>query len=75
MHIDDGLEDVRWICGLEGEILHVASYALLPNLKGLLFAMAERDGDFLSSVFYTSASKCVCIRRLAGVRHVPPAVS
>ena len=52
-----------------------ASYALLPNLKKGLFLPSERDREVLSPVFYTAAPKCVCIRRLAGARHVSPAVS
>ena len=47
-----------------------ASYAFLPNLENGLFLPSERDRDFLSPVFYTAAPKRVCIRRLAGARHV-----
>ena len=28
MNVDDGVEDIRWIRGLGGETLPVASYAL-----------------------------------------------
>ena len=70
VNIDDGLEDIRWIRGLGGEKLPAASYAFLPNLENGLFLPSERDRDFLSPVFYTAAPKRVCIRRLAGDRHV-----
>ena len=42
--------------------------------KRSIFLPSERDRVFLSSAFYTAAPKCVCIRRLAGARHVSPAV-
>ena len=75
VNVDDGLEDIRWIRGLGGEKLPAASYALLPNLKKKhIFLPSERDRDFLSPVFYTAAPKCFCIRRLAGARHVSPAM-
>ena len=35
---------------------------------------SERDREFLSPVFYTASPKCVCIRRLAGARHLSPVV-
>ena len=35
---------------------------------------SERDQEFLSPVLYTAAPKCVCIRRLAGARHLSPVV-
>ena len=41
--------------------------------KKLCFFTSEMDVQFLS-VFYTRASKCFCIRRLAGARHASPAV-
>ena len=74
VNVDDGLEDIRWMRGLGGEKLPAASYALLPNLKKGLFLPSERDREFLLPVFYTAASKCVCIRRLAGARHLSPVV-
>ena len=75
VNVDDGLEDIRWIRGLGGERLPAASCALLPKLKkGPFCATSERDRDLLSSVFYKPAAKCFCIRRLAGARHVSPAV-
>ena len=75
MHVDDGLEDIRWIRGLRGERLPAASYALLPNpKKGHSFLPSERDQKMLSPVFYTAAPKCVCIRRLSGARHLSPVV-
>ena len=51
-----------------------ASYALLPNLKKGLFLPSERDRDFLLPVFYKAAPKCICIRRLAGARHLSSVV-
>ena len=68
MNVDDGLEDIKWIGGLGSEKLPAASYALLPYLKKVYFLPSERD--ILSPVFYTAAPKCVCIRRLVGVRHL-----
>ena len=35
---------------------------------------SERDREILSPVLYTAAPKYVCIRRLAGARHVSPGV-
>ena len=76
MNVDDGLEGIRCIRGLGGEKLPAASYALLPNLKKKLYLLpSEDDRDYLSLVFYTAAPKYLCIRRLAGARHVvSPAV-
>ena len=74
VNVDDGLEDIRCIRGLGGEKLPAASYSLLPNLKKGLFLPSERDREFLSPVFYTAAPKCVCIKRLAGARHLSPVV-
>ena len=45
-----------------------------PKTEKGLFLPSDRDRDFLSSVFYTPAAKCFCIRRLAGARHLSPAV-
>ena len=42
--------------------------------KRVYFFPAERDREFLSSVFYTPVDKCFRIRRLAGARRVSPAV-
>ena len=74
VNVDDGLEDIRWIRGLGGEKLPAASYALLPNLKKDLFFAIGEGSTILSPVFYTAAPKCVCIRRLAGARHLSPVV-
>ena len=74
VNVDDSLEDIRWIRGLGGEKSPAVSYALLPNMEKGLFLPSERDREFLSTVFYTAAPKCVCIRRLAGARHLPPVV-
>ena len=39
-----GLEDIRWVHGLEAESLPAASYGLLPNQKNAYFC-AIRDGS------------------------------
>ena len=71
MSTHDGLETVVGIRGLVGKRLAAAFYALKskPSRRSLLLP-SERDGEFLSSVFYTSAAKCVFIRRLARPRHI-----
>ena len=44
MNVDGGLDDIRWIRGLEGERLPAASYILFSNRgKGLLFPTGERS--------------------------------
>ena len=69
--LDDGLEDIRWIRGIGGEKLPAASYALLPNLKNVLFfAIGEESRIFVVCFLYTSGQMFLC-RRL---RHVSPAV-
>ena len=56
MNVDDGLEDIRWIRGVGGEKLPVASYALLPNLKkGLLLAIGEISRIFVACFLHSSA--------------------
>ena len=45
-----------------------------PKPEKVLFLPSGRDWELLSSVFYTSLNKYLCIRRLAGVRHISPAV-
>ena len=72
--VDDDLEEVRWIRGLGGEKLPVASYALLRNPKGVYFLQSERDRDFLSPVSAQPRPNVFVLRRLAGARHVSPAV-
>ena len=74
MIVDDGLEDIRWVSGLGGKRLPAASCAHLPNLKKCSYLPSERDLDLSSSVFWNLEPKCVCIIRLAGARHVSPAV-
>ena len=39
-----------------------------------IFCHRRRIDNFLSPVIYTAAPKCVCIRRLAGARHLSPVV-
>ena len=74
VNVDDGLEDIRWIRGLGGEKLPAVSYALPPNLKkSLFFAIGEGSRNFVACFLHSSA--CVCIRRLAGARHVSQIVS
>ena len=47
VNVDDGLEGIRLIRGLEGETLPAASNALLPNLKkGRFFAVGEGSSFF-----------------------------
>ena len=73
MNVDDDLEDVRPIRVLGAEKLPTASYALLPNLKKRSIYCHRRGTEISSSpVIYTAAPKRVCIRRLAGARHVSP---
>ena len=55
------------------EVVRGVLRSSLKPEKGLLLP-SERDGDFLSPVFYTAASKCVCITRLVGARHLSPVV-
>ena len=76
MNVDGGLKDSRWIRGLGVRgCPRRPTYALLPNLKkGLVFVIGEESRFFLSSVFYTPAAKCFCIRRLAGARNISPGV-
>ena len=73
VNVDDELEEIRWIRGLRGERLPAASYALLPNLKkGLFFAIGE--GFEISSRLVSTHPSTNIFRRLAGARHVSPAV-
>ena len=74
VNVDDGLEDIRWIRGLGGEKLPAASNALLSNLKKRLFFAIGEGSRFLSPDFYTAAPKYVCVRCLAGARHLSPVV-
>ena len=56
---DDGLEDIRWIRGIGGEMLPVASYALLPSLEeGLSFAIGEGSRIFVACFVHSSAQMC-----------------
>ena len=49
MNVDESLDDIRWIRGLEGENLPAASYALLSSLKkGLFFAIGEGSRIFVA---------------------------
>ena len=58
--VEDGLEDIRWIRGLEGEKLPAASYALLPNLKkGLFFAIVEGSRILVACFLHSSAQMCL----------------
>ena len=76
MNVDDGLDDIRWIRCLEGEGLPAVSNPLLPNLKNGVFVCHGRGMDiFLSSFFYTHLRPHVFfVRRLAGARHISPAI-
>ena len=49
MNVDDGLEDIRWICGLGDEKLPAATNAVFPNLKkGRFFAIGESSRNFVA---------------------------
>ena len=71
VNVDDSLEDIGWIRGLEGETLPAASNDLLSNLKKRPI-FCQRRG--IEPALYTAGPKCVCIRRLAGARHLSPVV-
>ena len=61
VNVDDGLEDIRWICGLGGEKLPAASYALLQNLKKRLTFCHRRGIEkfgFVACFLRSSAQKC-----------------
>ena len=70
MNVDDGLEDIRWIRGLGGEKLPVASNALLPNLQKAYFLPSERDREFFVACFLHSSAQ-ICLYQTPG-RHLPP---
>ena len=56
MNVDDGLEYIRWIRGLEGDKFPAASYDLLPNLKkGLFFGIGEGSRFFVACFLRRSA--------------------
>ena len=56
VNVDDGYEDIRWICGLGGEKLPTASCALLPDLKeGLSFAMGEGSRNFVPCLLHSNS--------------------
>ena len=75
VNVDDGLEDMRWIPWSRGrEVARGVLRSSPKPEKKTYFLPSERDRESLSPVFYTAAPKCVCIRRLAGARHVSPVV-
>ena len=57
--VDDGLEDIRWIRGLGGEMLPAAFYALLPNLKRPIFAIGEGSRNFVACFLHSSVQMCL----------------
>ena len=60
VNVDDGLEGIRLIRGLEGETLPAASNALLPNLKkGRFFAVGEGSRLFVACFLHSSAQMCL----------------
>ena len=72
MNVDDGLEDIRWIRGLEGEKLPAASNALLPDLKtGLFFAIGEGSRIFVACFLPVQSSAQMCLYQTSG-RRPPP---
>ena len=75
VNVDDGLEDMRWIPWSRGrEVARGVLRSSPKPEKKTYFLPSERDRESLSPVFYTAAPKCVCIRRLAGARNIPPVV-
>ena len=74
MNVDDGFEYIRWIHGRGREVARGALRSSTKPEKNVYLLPSERDREFLSSVFYTSAPKCICTGRLAGARHESPAV-
>ena len=73
--VDNGLKDIRWIRGLSvRELARDVLRSSLKTEKRSIFLPSEMDREFSSPVFYTAAPKYVCIRRLAGARHVSPVV-
>ena len=77
MNVNEGLEDIKaapWSTGGK-HARGVLRYCLKPD-KGFFFFFCHwRVIDtVLSRGFYTTAPKCVIIRRLAGTRHVSPVV-
>ena len=75
VNIDDELENSMWIHGLGGETLPAVSYALFPNLeKYLFFAIGQGSRFFVVCFLYTSGRMFFGQTRLAGARHISPAV-
>ena len=75
--VDDGPEDIRWTRVLGGEKLPAASYCFFLKLKGLFFCHRRGIENFcrlFSTQQRPNTPKYVCIKPLAGARHVPPAV-
>ena len=66
---------MRWNRGLGGrEVARGVLRSSPKPEKKAYFLPSERDRDFLPPVFYTAAPKCVCIRRMAGARHLSPVI-
>ena len=74
VNVDDGLEDIRWIRGLGGEMLPAASYVLLPNLEKVCFCH-RRGIDRFCRLFSTHPWTNVFVSDAwPTARHVSPAV-
>ena len=58
MNADDGLEDTRWIRGLEGERLPVASCALLPKPEKWSIFCHRRGIENVCRLFSTRTNYC-----------------
>lgn len=74
MNTDGGLECIRWIWGLEGELLPAASYNILPNLTECHFCCHRRGINHICRLLFTPQRHTGFIRRLAGAHHISPAV-
>lgn len=70
-NIHSGFEGVNAMRCPGGEQLLAASYSLRPKaFKSSFFLLQDNYREFVSSVFGTSAAKCVFIRRAVGDRHM-----
>ena len=74
VNLDDGLKYIRWIRGLGSEKFPRHPTFFSQTWKIYIYIAIGEGSTFLSPVFYTAAPWCVCTRRLAGARHVSPAV-
>ena len=73
MNVDDDIKDIRWIRSRRREVARGVPRSFPKPEKGLFFDIGE-GLRFWSSIFYTPVNTYFSIRRLAGARHVSPAV-